>query len=117
MQIIDLLFLPNFPRWACAVWVVMDDSMVPLYARMRLVSWWVFWGLSLLTVISYASFELSTNDDVETIFIIRSLLVLVGLIVCIVVDFHFTQVVMYYAKGHDKRVERRNQEREREIKI
>ena len=106
VKAIDLIFLPNLPRWALALWATIDEEKIPLYARTRLLSCWLFWIISLLIVLVSATIEVSTNEDIEPMAIIDSLLMVSGLLVCAIVDYHYTRVVLYYAKGHDKRRER-----------
>ena len=60
IHILDLFFVTNLPRWLFALWAIIDTSKFPLYARMRLLSCWLFWMLGLLTVIIYCSYQLST---------------------------------------------------------
>ena len=98
---IDMIFIPNLPRWLFAIWAIIDKNKFPLYARMRLLSCWFFWVVSLLSIIGYSSYQLSINEDIETYMIINSLLVITGIISCFIVDIHYTRVIIYYAKGHN----------------
>ena len=106
VKALDLLFPPNLPRWLFALWATFNSNRFPLYARMRLLSCWIFWVVSILLVIIYASYEVSTNEDVDTLMIINSLLILTGLVICSLIDYHYSRVVLYYAKGHKNRLER-----------
>lgn len=106
VKALDLICLPNLPRWLFALWATIDSNRFPLYARMRMLSCWLFWVVSILVVIIYASIEVSTNEDVDTLMIINSLLVLTGLVICFLVDYHYSRVVLFYARGHNKRLER-----------
>ena len=56
VKALDLLFPLNPPRWIFALWATFDGNKFPLYARMRLLSCWLFWVISLLAVIIYASY-------------------------------------------------------------
>ena len=42
VQIIDIIFLPNLLRWIFAVWAKVDDDRWVLYAKIRLVTFWIF---------------------------------------------------------------------------
>ena len=56
VKALDLIFLPNLPRWLFALWATIDGNRYPLYARMRMLSCWLFWVISLLIVVSHASY-------------------------------------------------------------
>lgn len=51
IHIIDMIFLPNFPRWIFAVWAKVDDERMQIYLRMRQLSFWLFWALLMGLVI------------------------------------------------------------------
>ena len=52
VQIIDIIFIVNLPRWIFAVWAKVDDEKWLIYSRMRLVSFWVFWIVILLALVT-----------------------------------------------------------------
>lgn len=106
VKALDLVFLPNLPRWIFALWATIDEEKFSLYARMRLISCWLFWVIGILCIILLASLEVATNDEIETMFIIETLLVTIGMVVCAICDYHFTRVIIYYSKGHEARKER-----------
>ena len=106
VKAMDLIFIPNLPRFIFALWATCDGDKFPLYARMRLLSCYVFWAISIFMVIGSASYEVSVNDEIEAMVIINSILILSGLLVCAIVDYHYSRVVIFYANGHAKRQER-----------
>lgn len=54
IQILDILFFPNIPRWVFAVWSKVDSDRWPIYARMRGCTFYLFWALCLLGLIGDA---------------------------------------------------------------
>ncbi len=54
IQILDILFFPNIPRWIFAVWSKVDNDRWPIYARMRGCTFYLFWALCLIGLIGDA---------------------------------------------------------------
>ena len=106
VKAIDLIFLPNFPRWVFALWATINEDKFPVYARMRLLSCWIFWLVGLIIIVFITSVEVASNDEIDSWTIIISLFYLILLIVCGMIDYHYTRVVLIYARGHEKRKER-----------
>ena len=52
IHIMDIIFIPNLPRWVFAVWTKVDDEKWLIYSRMRLASFWVFWVSVLVALVS-----------------------------------------------------------------
>ena len=102
VQIVDIIFLPNIIRWIFAVWAKFDDDRWVLYAKIRLVTFWIFWTLALGAIIGDAASKVFTSDETDAMLFIDSLLILSGLMFAMIVDFHWTRVIIYYSKVVDR---------------
>ena len=106
VQIIDIIFLPNIIRWIFAVWAKVDDDRWVLYAKIRLVTFWIFWTLALGAIIGDAAGKVFQSDQTDASLFIDSLLILSGLMFAAIVDFHWTRVVIYHSKVVARRKEK-----------
>ena len=52
IHIFDIIFVANIIRWVFAVWAKVDTDRVPIYARVRFLTFYLFWGTGYVYVIS-----------------------------------------------------------------
>ena len=112
IQIIDIIFLPNLLRCIFALWSLLDNERYPMYSKMRLLSFWFFWLFFLMTTIVISIQKILEDDKTDAMLFVNSLIILTFVIVASIIDYHFTLVVKFYAKGHNKRKERQEKELE-----
>ena len=105
IQIVDIFFIFNLPRWFFAIWSKVDNDRWPIYARMRLVSFYLFWLAVVGYFVSQAVERIFATEENDTDLLISALIFLACLLVVILFDFHFSRVVKYHALGHSHRVE------------
>ena len=83
-----------------------------MYARIRECTFWLFWVAVMFTTLTVTLIMVFNDEDNSTSILVLSLLV-VGLFLCLmVIDYHFVKVYEIYAKGYDKRQERKQKEKE-----
>ena len=98
VQIVDIIFLPNLPRWIFAVWAKVDDDRWVLYAKMRLVTFWISWTLAMGVIVADAFSKVFEMDQTDASLFIDSLLILAALMFAMIVDYHWTKVIIYHSK-------------------
>lgn len=107
--LLDMLFIFNIPRWIFAIWTKFDQDRWPIYARMRLCSFYMFWllifGVYMGDVIKQV-YETEAEPD-HSVYI-NTMAFVGGMSIAIISDFHFQRVVIYHAKTHAKRIDSEN---------
>lgn len=103
----------NILRWIFAVWAKVDDERIMIYSRVRFCTFWLFW-LTLFGIVIGTSIEkaIEGTESNATIYI-DSFIYLAFLMLGTIVDFHWSQVLLYYAKNQVKKLEREEKEREK----
>ena len=120
VQVIDMLFIPNLPRWIFAIWARVDNDRWPIYARMRKLSFYLFW-LILFGIFAYDAvmrifFGEDQTQEQSTELYINSIFYLAALCTCVIVDFHWLQVVQYSAKTHARRIKKEKKAQEKKLR-
>ena len=101
-----MIFIANPPRWLFAVWAKVDEDRWPIYGTMRLISFFLFWVAIVLSIIITTMIAASEQEDVEMTLYIDTLIIL-GLLSCVIIlDYHFTNVVLYQANKRKKVIDR-----------
>ena len=98
IHIFDLIFVANFPRWLFALWAILDSSRISMYARMRLLTFWLFWVVIFLLTIIVTLLLVLADENNSTSILILSLFVVGLILLLMVIDYHFTKVFLFFAK-------------------
>lgn len=112
----DIIFLVNLPRWLFAVWSRVDNDRWPTYARVRRLTFWLFWGLSICGVVAYSCYQVFELQLADALLFVNTLIALAGLSLAAIIDYHFNGVIAYHARGHQKRIERERKEKEKKTR-
>ena len=64
VRFFDIIFIPNILRWIFAVWAKVDEDRWPIYAKLRLISFWIIWPSVLLGIMLYMIFNQLQEDEV-----------------------------------------------------
>ena len=108
-----MIFIANPPRWLFAVWAKVDEDRWPIYGTMRLISFFLFWAAIVLSIIITTMIAASEQEDVEMTLYINTLIIL-GLLSCVIIlDYHFTNVVLYQANKRKKVIDRIKKEQKK----
>ena len=106
IQVIDMIFIANLPRWVFAVWARVDEDRWPIYGKMRLVSFFLFWAAIILSIVISSMIRASEQEETDVMLYINTLIILFLLCGVIIVDYHFTRVVLYQAAIRKKIIDR-----------
>ena len=112
---LDVLLFVNLIRFVLAIWVLADEERVPLYARTRFITFVVEVAVAFVSLIGL-TFYAALMPDVDPAVFVQSLVLMIILIAIGLLDYHFCKVVEYYAKGHGKRIRRKERERRRKVR-
>ena len=113
IQVLDIIFIANLPRWLFAVWSRVDNDRWPTYCRIRSLTFWLFWGLSIGGVIAYSFYQVFELELANADLFVNTLIALACLSLACIVDYHFCQVIKYHTKSHIKRIEKERKERDK----
>ena len=108
---LDTLFILNLPRWIFAVWCKVDEDRWLIYSKMRLFTFWIQWLAGLGTLIAMTIMTAVKNEVSNADLYYYAFGGICGLLIVAVVDFHFTQVVSYFASEYTKKKKREEKER------
>ena len=89
-----MVFLPNIVRWYFAVWAKVDQDRWPIYGKVRLLTFWLFWSIIMfITALLIVLGQVNKEDERSGIALVNIMIVFFFLMVLILVDFHFTLVI------------------------
>lgn len=104
------MFIANLLRWIFAVWAKVDEERIQIYAKARFFTFWLFWlilyGIVIGTQIEAAIEETDTNANIY----INSFIYLSILMFGTIIDYHWSQVMLYHSKEQTKKMEREERE-------
>ena len=107
VQIFDMIFIANLPRWIFAIWAKVDEEKWPIYGKVRFCSFFLFWGSIMLVVIIITASEAIEQDETSMALFINALLYMTMLCFAIMLDYHFTRVVLFQAKIRQLAIEKK----------
>ena len=111
VRVIDIILVPNLPRWIFAVWAKVDEDRWPIYGKVRVITFWVVWtavffGIMLSMILTQVEEDDANHGVYVNLMLVASLIVFGA-----IVDFHFTQVVLYHARIQAKRIRKEKKEK------
>ena len=95
IQYLDVLsiLLLNL-RSIFSFWSLYDDKRVEIYSRVRLVTFWVQWLFLFAIILAFVLYTVVTNEEGDNqFFLLISLAAISFLLVFVLVDYHFCNVI------------------------
>ena len=110
IHIVDVIFFPNILRWLVALWFTCDKSRLMMYANARKFTCWLFWILmaGMATIQTVTTVMAADNPAGYSLFL--SLLILMAILFCFILDYHYSKVFLIYANNYPKMQERLKKE-------
>lgn len=101
IQALDILFIVNVPRSIVALWALCKPARWLVYIRVRELTFFAFWPIALLTLVSYTltNYLLAEDFDQEKVAAIG--LTMVAIMIGFCVDFHFRKVINYFGANNN----------------
>lgn len=99
------------PRAMFAIWSLVDDEKVEIYARVRLITFWILWVAIFVGIVGFAFFTVFQNDDdANQFYLLLSLAELAVVVLLALADYHWCKVISFWALGAPKRRQHRQKE-------
>ena len=71
---------------------------------MRTISFWLFWVVAIGILFAVAMSQIASEKQADPMLYINTMFILSAILMCAIVDYHFTTVVNFHAKIHAKRI-------------
>ena len=96
IQALDILFIVNVPRSIMALAALFNRAHWVIYVRVRNLTFFAFWPLALLSVISYTLTNFFLAEEFDQTKVAALCVSLVAIILGFLIDFHFRKVMNYF---------------------
>ena len=98
----DLLFLPYFPRAILAIMSIRDEKLFQMYAKTRRATFFLNCVLLLGGVFAFIVLDIFKYGGTHYLYMLAAL---IGVLLYLGPDYHFTNCVVFYMKHPPKRKE------------